>query len=444
MLLVIALGMVMYVPNLPLKFTLQESTFAMAALVSLIGVVYMLIKCFSKSTNNQVNSLEILLLLIFLYLIVQLVPFPKSLVAIISPQAALIWDSGAYGFANQASLSVDITGTFIFMNIWLAYAGIFCLIVRLVSSTSRFVMIAAMLFALGLYQITFDEITKLLGQPYVAPVEIDGHVHRLTGTFVNSNNISALINISISAGFALLVLILDKLKSHKSFILMIVLLLVIAGELLLFYGSVKAGSAGGFLSLLVSIIIISIVIGALRSTYKFILPLCLFGLVVLILLIVIGGQEVNLTKLTQKLSLSGRPELWAQVITMWKDFPLFGIGAGAFEWMFVAYKTDDLLPLRVYTAHSGYLHMFVELGLIGFGLLTLFMLIYFKQIGLILANQQLKPYLAGSLLVGVLAFLIQECVEANLLMPGVAMPFIALMALTLITPKLNIEKENEQ
>ena len=125
---------------------------------------------------------------------------------------------------------------------------------------------------------------------------------------------------------------------------------------------------------------------------------------------------------------------------MWQDFPVFGMGAGAFEWMFVGYKSDAVTPLRVFTAHSGYLHLLSELGVIGMGLLCLFVIVCLSLTLPLFKQRGIQVFILASLMFGVIAFAIQEAVETNLLIPAAAMPFFASLALCLVVSKPEIQK----
>ena len=56
-----------------------------------------------------------------------------------------------------------------------------------------------------------------MGYEYITAGQTDGHSYRLTGTFVNSNNLSALINLSIAAGLALVIYVEKQHCPNKFF-----------------------------------------------------------------------------------------------------------------------------------------------------------------------------------------------------------------------------------
>ena len=374
---VIILMCIIIITTLPLKFTLQQHAISLLGGLSLVMAVFALSNVIngnnkaiykSKITDAGMIRNDItgyLLLAILAYIVIQLIPFPKSLVEIIAPSMAVLWQVDAYGLSNKAVLTANISGTIWFLITWSGYFILFVLLSRQISRNWHFVLVTSTLFLIGLFQIVFDEVTKYLGYEYITAGQTDGHSYRLTGTFVNSNNVSALINLSIAAGFALLVYLKNSPIRINTVNLVIAFGLIGLGEIVLFYGLIKAGSAGGFLSLISSVLLVSTMLILRKFSIKVITGLCLFVGILLVILTFYGSRELNLIELRDNLSLSGRPILWQSVIEMWGDFPLFGIGAGAFEWAYPMYKSDAVTPLRVFTAHSGYLHLAVETGLIG-------------------------------------------------------------------------------
>lgn len=59
----------------------------------------------------------------------------------------------------------------------------------------------------------------------------------------------------------------------------------------------------------------------------------------------------------------GRPEIWAQTMTIVRDFPISGIGLGTFDVVMPAYQTSPFTSLLNH-AHNQYLHLLAEGGLL--------------------------------------------------------------------------------
>ena len=446
-LVIICLSGIIVFPTLPLKFTLQQLAISILGCISLIMAVYVSIIMFSKKASenkhlnrDRVDGIECLLIIILAYLVLQIVPFPRAVIETLSPAMSGIWQVDAYELKGKAVLTADISGTIWFLITWCGYFFLFILLSRLISRNWHFVLITLTLFLIGLYQVIFDEVTKYLGYEYITAGQTDGHSYRMTGTFVNSNNLSALLNLSIAAGLTLAIYLKSIYTGKNTLILFLALGLIGVGELVLVYGLIKAGSAGGLLALVLSVFLVALILIMRQFSLKVLTGLFLFIVVMALILTFYGSRELNISQLSGNLSLSGRPILWLSIIDMWKDFAVFGIGAGAFEWTFPMYKSDAVTPLRVFTAHSGYLHLAVETGLLGVVLGLLFGLLFFRKVLAILKKSQIHLYLVSSLMIGVLAFIIHECVETNLLIPPVAILFFSLLALTKAISNLNFDK----
>ncbi len=429
-------------PSLPLRFSLKSAAIAVLFVVFLTFIVFKILefKPSNISRNSKYYVLEISLYVFICFLLLQLTPLPTEFIRSLSPSMAEIWSyTNAYNLKGRAALTADITSTIWYLITWLSYILIFIMIIRYITKPWQFVFIILSIFLLGIYQITFDVVSKYFGFNYISSTDTDGHHYRITGTFINSNHTSALINLSIASGGALVLYFIQNLKLHQTVYKVVAVLLVLLGELFLLYGSIKAGSVGGFLSLLVSVGFVMMIFLFKRFTWKRLLILLVFVFLTVCLLIIFGGRELNVAGVAEKISLSGRPLLWHNTLQMWMDFPLFGVGAGSYEWTFPLYQSEHIENLRVFTAHNDYLQILVELGMVGFAILTIFLITYFVLVFITLKNDGQQSNLTLILMVGVVAFLIQEVVETSFIIPAVSVVFFSLMGLALAVSNINFD-----
>jgi len=432
-------------PHLPFKYSLKAAAIAVLFVVCLSLIIFKISEFNSPEIlqKSKYYRLKVPLFILICYLVFQIIPFPIELIKSLSPSMAEIWSySNAYNLKGRATFSADITSSIWYLITWLSYILIFIMMISYVTKPWQFLFIIFSIFLLGIYQIVFDIVSKYFEINYISSVDTDGHHYRLTGTFIKSNHTSALLNLSIACGGALLVYLLENQKLRRTFLGLSAILFIISGEIFLLYGSIRAGSMGGLLSLMLSIVLVVIFISFRRFSWKVLLIPFAFVVLTVFLLFFFGGREINLSGLTENVSLSGRPLLWYSSLEMWKDFPLFGVGAGAYEWTFPMYQSEHTTNLRVFTAHNDYLQILVELGIIGFTMLTVFLLVYFISVFLALKNEGLHSNLILILMVGVVAFLIQEIVETSFIIPAVSVVFFSLMGLVIALSNIDFESGN--
>jgi tetratricopeptide (TPR) repeat protein/O-antigen ligase len=168
-------------------------------------------------------------------------------------------------------------------------------------------------------------------------------------------------------------------------------------------------------------------------------PLTIVVLVVVVglTLYVIGGPGRSAVTMrivkTSEGDFSAKIQAWRETLTMIKDFPLFGVGAGAWPEIFPRYQ---LPPESRYfffrTAENDYLQFVAENGIAGLVILLAMVTFLFRAVvvaaGSVPAVQW--PLLAG-LLGGVVGGLVQEFVDSSLHIPANALLFAILLALLL-------------
>ena len=99
-------------------------------------------------------------------------------------------------------------------------------------------------------------------------------------------------------------------------------------------------------------------------------------LLVVLALFLVGptGRSHVAERLEETLShnagLGGRFSVWSDMFGMVRDFPLFGVGLGAWPEVFPRYQRPPWTPNFQREAHNDYLEIMAETGLIGFGLLV--------------------------------------------------------------------------
>ncbi|MFQ5684340.1 MAG: O-antigen ligase family protein [Candidatus Binatia bacterium] len=130
--------------------------------------------------------------------------------------------------------------------------------------------------------------------------------------------------------------------------------------------------------------------------------------------------------------LRGRSSVWQDSLGMVRDFPVFGVGLGAWPELFPRYERPPWSPDFYREAHNDYVQLLSEAGLVGFGLLLWFFWQCGKRIFFGVKRSPVKDFhLLAALLsaFGVLAF--HELFDFSLQIPANAFLFTLFLALAL-------------
>ena len=189
-----------------------------------------------------------------------------------------------------------------------------------------------------------------------------------TGTFINRNSFATFLAIGLSVGVALLPeLITRKLARNQSSVDRAFVVLVYVGGLFLIMMTLLATqSRMGLFAGVVGAVVILLLVLKQHHLWKFLVPAAIVGAVALIVITTwTFGQGVLERVIGLESAGNTRGELYAQVWEQVLTRPLLGFGGGAFQLFFPAYFGPPL-SLNVFwdKAHSTYLALFSELGLI--------------------------------------------------------------------------------
>lgn len=118
--------------------------------------------------------------------------------------------------------------------------------------------------------------------------------------------------------------------------------------------------------------------------------------------------------------------VWPLGVAMVRDYPLVGIGRGAFVTAFPAYKSDSLQVTWTYLENE-WLQAFVELGVPGGVLLIASFLLSW----VVAARRRELSWADIGLLTGVAVVALQSVVDFSLQLPGVSIPFLVALGLAM-------------
>lgn len=157
-------------------------------------------------------------------------------------------------------------------------------------------------------------------------------------------------------------------------------------------------------------------------------------------LVLLGVDDGGLNQISQRLDdtfnvdtgLSARMKVWQSSVGMIRDFPIFGVGLGAWQELFPHYQLPPWSRLRWYEAHNDYLQCLAETGVLGFGLLGWFFCGVAAHIrrGVFTLDATRVPVTAG-IMAALGGMAVHASGDFSLQIPANAMLFTALVALGL-------------
>ncbi len=176
------------------------------------------------------------------------------------------------------------------------------------------------------------------------------------------------------------------------------------------------------------------------SAHRALPVLCVlgFGVLVLLSLALIGpeGRDETGARLRQTVSGGGnllfRVALWRDSLRMARDFPIFGVGLGAWPELFPRYRGGPWSYLFMPAAHNDYVQLLAETGLIGsFAAAAFFAAAGRRIIGGFARLDRLDSYILAAIIGGLAAAAAHELFDFSLQIPANAILFTVLFALAL-------------
>jgi tetratricopeptide (TPR) repeat protein len=275
-----------------------------------------------------------------LYTALQAVPLPVRLLGRIAPSNADIWGRALLPFGaagpSWAPISLDPGATLVEVLKWFIYTCVF-VVATVVANRRGPVWGIGVIFASAVSGAVVTVAHGLLGaskvfglyQPTFATVP--WHV----GPLLNTNNLAGYLNLGAMCGLGLIIMPRPPV-SHW---------LIALGVAVLVGVEINSGSRGAIFVLPVGVLVMAVMAyrrgRRLGDKSMFLRPVgWLFCLALAggIVLAVLSSTSETWAALTQKNLSKLQLMLWAR--PMIRDFPCFGIGRGAFETVFPAYRTD--------------------------------------------------------------------------------------------------------
>lgn len=387
-----------------LPLTILESTCFLALLLWLVKI----------SVSDEVyfikSCLWLPIIVFFSLAALQLIPLPKQLLAVLSPHQYFLINKFIPPEAmNKAvfSLSVYRNQTLGKLIELLSYAAAFFVLVNNINSQKQVKRILLIVISMGLV-VSILEVANKFKFPFVNRNHFAGYVVMI---------------IPLAIGF-----LLTEIARPKKIILGFSAAIMLTALFL-------SLSRAGILCLLGALIFMFFLL-KLRRTLRAKTGAIYILLVIAFILILVMGIEPVLERfsglfLKEQFSAEGRWIIWKDTLKIISDFPLFGVGIGAFRNIYPMYKTLPAQAIVNY-AHSDFLQLTSEGGMAGLVVAIWFLILFFKDI---FSNWFMRhhPFTKGVTLggmTGLLAILLHSFFDFNLQIPANALLFTVVMALT--------------
>jgi len=404
-------------------------------------IVHMLTRSPLPSVLRELRLPLVLLISWLLYHLIQIIPLPLSLLEILSPASIelrhylleeRVPDSMTLSLDPGATLQDFLKAT--------TYVLLFVLVLVLVNSRKRLRQLAMLLVYVGVIQAVFGLSNYFTeGQfGFFEPAARWGTA--TTGTYVNRNHFAGLLEMTIAIALGLILVkrqqeqfyptFKSRLRAWMRFLLSNQSRLYLYA-LLMFAALILSTSRGGcgslFIALFVGIVLFRWLGGIAASRAR------LGRLVgVLMLLSVAWFGFGNLSSKLVKHGLeTDRILTYEATYSLIANYPLFGTGAGTFEWVFPLYKIPQLSNKIYDHVHNDFLELLADQGVFGFVLLGVSLLMIGLRIISGLKKRQ-DPLLRGILfgvICGLLSLLMHAATDFNLHIPANAAIFWCLLGM---------------
>jgi len=259
------------------------------------------------------------------------------------------------------------------------------------------------------------------------------------GTFVNRNHFAGylLMVIPLTIGFLFSRGAQSFRKSRHWLNQLSILdgksLLIGFSVVVMILGLIFSSSRMGILSLLFSFSLIILLVRNPQEGSRFSKrSVLILGLAIL------WGASIGLDAVISRFFVIGddlgtRQMIWRDTQAIVRDFPLVGTGLGTFTQVFPMHRSFHIRGLVTH-AENDFLQLVSEVGIIGFGLVSvLFLILIVRAVSNIRSLSLTEPerYLGIGGLVGILALMCHSVVERNIQVPANAFLWTLLWAMVL-------------
>jgi len=195
------------------------------------------------------------------------------------------------------------------------------------------------------------------------------------GSYVNHNHYAGLMELLIPIP---LVMSLSRLTHERERMAAGIATAVMTGTVFL------SGSRGGMLAVLVEFMIFAILVARQKKGPRMAVGVAAFAIVLVSLLAWLGGKQLTarVTSISHETrgELSGgmRMKIDRDALSMFRRKPVLGWGLGTFPVVYPQFRSF-YTNFFVNEAHNDYVQLLTETGLLGFGVMAWFLLLFYRH-----------------------------------------------------------------
>jgi hypothetical protein len=285
-----------------------------------------------KFAGRALPGAAALALALALYSVIQALPIPMKVLRQLSPGAASVWTrtlSALGPVPGWASLSLDPGASLVEALKWFCYGAVFCAGAAVARTLSRSVVpwiVFASAVVVAMVTLTHRLIAAESLYGIYTPLARGASP---VAPLVNPNNLAGYLNLGAFVGVGLL---MDRPRKVPRWAIALAVGVVVGMSAVCGSRAGLASLALGMIGLIIGLRTLNL--GGNRRLIWLPIAALTFGIALFALAVRVQLWQSMLNEGAQKLALN----TWTEPVLA--DFPLFGIGRGAFETVFPAYRND--------------------------------------------------------------------------------------------------------
>ena len=351
----------------------------------------------------------------------QLLPLPAAAVKSIAPGLT------RFDVDHLRTISVYPWATMLALVRWTSYAAFLIAALEVLRRPAALTIALGIAGVLGVGEAVYGIGNLLLGNRSVLWLERYAYLADATGTLVNRNHFATVLELCLPALLARRWLARERPELAEDGAITAVFL---TGATAMGLAVVLSHSRGGLLGMLCSLVGGAALIRGGREGRGGRFALGAVAVLVLFYGTYVGFQPVldRFGTLPEEVE-HGRPALWSDTLDVIRNFPVAGMGAGAYESIFPAYRRLSTDPAAYAHAHQDYLELAAEGGAIAVIFAAIAAWGFAAKIRSGLARLRGRRHWALALLTaGIGAALLHATVDFPLHIPGVVYLVLLLAA----------------